>query len=74
MNYAATAAGTRSLYSTVSSNMSSYRASNSSRADFFAQQGTVSQGTLQGIQGTVVVPTPTPVDNTNNGGTGNDTK
>lgn len=38
MNYMPTAAGTHDLYSTVSSSMNSYRASNSSRADFFAQK------------------------------------
>lgn len=38
MNYAPTAAGTRGLYKTVSENMSSYRGSNSSKANFFNPQ------------------------------------
>jgi uncharacterized protein YegL len=37
LNYAPTAAGTHKLYSTISENMTSYRASRSSRADFFNQ-------------------------------------
>lgn len=35
LNYAATSAGTKSLYSSVSASMNSYRRSASSRADFF---------------------------------------
>lgn len=38
LNYAPTAAGTKGLYRSISENMSSYRASNSSRASFFNQQ------------------------------------
>ena len=37
MNYVPSAAGTADLYKSISSNMTSYRASNSSRADFFNQ-------------------------------------
>lgn len=37
LNYAPTAAGTHQLYRSISENMSTYRASNSSRADFFNQ-------------------------------------
>lgn len=37
LNYAPTAGGTHKLYSTISESMTSYRASNSSRADFFNQ-------------------------------------
>lgn len=37
LNYAATSAGTHQLYRSVSENMSNYRGSNSSRADFFNQ-------------------------------------
>lgn len=37
LNYDASAAGTFDLYSTVSKNMTSYRGSNSSRANFFDQ-------------------------------------
>lgn len=37
LNYVPSAAGTHQLYRSVSDNMSSYRASNSSRADFFNQ-------------------------------------
>lgn len=48
MNYAATAAGTADLYKSISSNMSGYRGSNSSRADFFnaaqTQQGIGASG------------------------------
>lgn len=36
LNYAATSVGTKSLYSTVSASMNSYRSSGSSRADFFS--------------------------------------
>jgi uncharacterized protein YegL len=43
MNYAATAAGTADLYKSISSNMSGYRSSNSSRADFF-NAGQTQQG------------------------------
>jgi uncharacterized protein YegL len=43
LNYAPTAAGTHQLYRSISDNMSTYRSSNSSRADFFnqTQQGVV---------------------------------
>lgn len=52
LNYAATSAGTHELYRSISSNMSGYRASNSSRADFFTQ---AAQQTQQGL-GTPVSP------------------
>lgn len=48
LNYAPTAAGTHDLYKSISENMSSYRGSNSSRADFFNQ-------TQQGV-GSIVPP------------------
>ena len=54
LNYAPTAAGTHKLYRSISENMTSYRASNSSRADFFNQ----SQQTQQGV-GPVTPPTTT---------------
>lgn len=53
LNYAATAAGTHELYSTISSSMNTYRSSNSSRADFFNQ-------TQQGV-GSVTPPVVPPV-------------
>jgi uncharacterized protein YegL len=61
LNYQPTAAGTKALYRSVSENMSSYRASNSSRADFFNQsQQAQSQGTLVGgLTGTPPVTTTT---------------
>lgn len=37
LNYAATPAGTQNLYKSISENMSTYRGSTSSRADFFNQ-------------------------------------
>ena len=37
LNYSADSVGTRQLYKSISENMSSYRGSNSSRADFFNQ-------------------------------------
>lgn len=37
LNYDATAAGTEKLYSTISSNVSSYRGSNAAKVDFFNQ-------------------------------------
>lgn len=49
LNYVPSAAGTHQLYRSISDNMSSYRASNSSRADFFNQ-------TQQGV-GSVTPPT-----------------
>jgi uncharacterized protein YegL len=68
LNYAATAAGTQQLYSTVSSSMNAYRSSNSSRADFFgAGQSGAGQILTGGVaplldaQGNPVVVTPTPV-------------
>jgi uncharacterized protein YegL len=51
MNYAATSAGTADLYKSISSNTSSYRGSNSSRADFFNQ-------TQQGIGGAAGITPP----------------
>lgn len=39
LNYVPTAAGTQQLYSSISSSMTNYRSSNSSRADFFNQNG-----------------------------------
>lgn len=73
LNYAATAAGTHELYSTISSSMNNYRASNSSRADFFngSQQATL-QG-IQGAQGSSIVPpvvTTTTTTTTTGGSTG----
>lgn len=57
LNYAATSAGTHQLYRSVSENMSSYRASNSSRnSDFFNQ-------TQQGL-GTPATPVVPPVTTT----------
>jgi hypothetical protein len=56
MNYVPSAAGTADLYKSISSNMTSYRASNSSRADFFNQ-------TQQGISPIVDAQgNPIPVD------------
>lgn len=54
LNYSADSVGTEKLYRSISENMSSYRGSNSSRADFFNQ-------TQQGVGGTtpVVVTTTT---------------
>ncbi len=54
LNYVPTAAGTHQLYSTISSSMNAYRASNSSRADFFNQ--TQSTPTLVDAQGNPVPP------------------
>lgn len=48
LNYSADSVGTHQLYKSISENMSSYRGSNSSRADFFNQ-------TQQGV-GSVVPP------------------
>lgn len=56
LNYAATAAGTKGLYSTISSSMNSYRASNSSRSDFF---GAAQSNPIVDAQGNPVTPTTT---------------
>jgi uncharacterized protein YegL len=57
LNYAATSVGTKSLYSTVSASMNSYRSSNSSRADFFGgSQATVTP--LVDAQGNPITPPP----------------
>lgn len=53
LNYSADSVGTRQLYKSISENMSSYRGSNSSRADFFNQ-------TQQGV-GSVTTTTTTTV-------------
>ena len=54
LNYAPTAAGTHQLYRSVSENMSSYRASNSSRANFWdqAQQNPIQNTLVGGLAGT----------------------
>ena len=74
LNYAPTAAGTHQLYRSVSENMSTYRASNSSRADFFnqsqqaQQSGTLQGGTLVGgLTGTPPVVTTTTTTTTTQG-------
>lgn len=54
MNYVPSAAGTADLYKSISSNVSNYRGSNSSRADFFNQ-------TQQGSTPPVVITTTTTV-------------
>lgn len=67
LNYSADSAGTKQLYRSVSENMSSYRASNSSRADFFNQTqrgvGSVTPAILdangQPVQGTPITTTTT---------------
>lgn len=73
LNYAATSAGTHELYSTISASMNNYRASNSSRADFFngTQQGI--GGLQQSAQGSSIVPpvvTTTTTTTTTGGSTG----
>jgi hypothetical protein len=56
LNYAPTSVGTRSLYSSVSSNLESYRASKSSKADFFNQTPV---SPVLDAQGNPIVPDPT---------------
>lgn len=61
LNYAATSAGTADLYRSVSSNMTSYRASNSSRSDFFNQARPQIVGPDgQPVVDTTVIPSSTP--------------
>jgi uncharacterized protein YegL len=67
MNYSATPAGTHDLYKSVSTNMRSYRASRSSKADFFQDQSTP---TIVGVDGTPVTPV-TPVVPPTNGSSSN---
>lgn len=55
VNYAATDIGTKALYRSISENMSTYRGSNSSRADFFNQ----TQQGVGGVTPTTVVTTTT---------------
>lgn len=55
LNYSATSEGTADLYKSISSNMNTYRSSNSSRADFFNQ----TQQGLGSAQTPVVVTTTT---------------
>lgn len=60
LNYDATAAGTHELYKSISSNMNTYRSSNSSRADFFNQTqqgvGSVAPPVVTTTTTTTVVP------------------
>lgn len=56
LNYAASAAGTKGLYSTISASMNSYRASNSSRADFF---GSAQNNPIVDAQGNPITPATT---------------
>jgi uncharacterized protein YegL len=62
LNYAATSAGTHQLYRSVSENMSTYRSSNSSRADFFnqTQQGVGTPPVVTTTTTTTVTPPPPP--------------
>lgn len=61
LNYAATSAGTHQLYRSVSENMSTYRGSNSSRADFFNQSQTQQGVGAIPTSGTVTTTTTTTV-------------
>jgi hypothetical protein len=63
MNYAPTSAGTASLYRSISNNMTSYRSSNSSRADFFNPGG--GQATLQPGGSPIVDASGNPIPPTN---------
>jgi hypothetical protein len=64
MNYAPTAAGTKSLYRSISENMSSYRSSGSSRANFFDQSGSTPPATTTTTTTTVVSPVVPPTTKT----------
>lgn len=72
LNYAPTAAGTHQLYRSISENMSTYRASNSSRADFFNQSqqavGQAAVSPLVDAQGNPVVTTATTTTTTTGSG------